>query len=316
MAVGLTLGSEHELLTLASNIGFTEGPVWTPDGRLFVTSVSRGLLYEVFLDGRSATAVAETGGGPNGMTLAPDGTLWITQNGGGAMPTKSLRASSPSVQAWHPLHDVDPVTVLTELFSAPSDCTFDDSGCLWFTDPNGHGFGEEALPGKVFHYNIQTCETTTVLDDVYFPNGIAFGADPGYLHIAETARDRVARYRLADGHLTLDTPDRGFEVQTPDGIAVDVEGGLWVAGSKSGKVSYFDKNGQLAKEIVVGDGTMPTSVCFAGRDLELLVITVAKGGRVLATEVAIAGLPTPRPIAPNLTRTRENTVDFNGDERR
>ena len=35
--------------TLASGLGFTEGPVWTRDHRLLVTSVSRGVVHEIDL---------------------------------------------------------------------------------------------------------------------------------------------------------------------------------------------------------------------------------------------------------------------------
>ncbi len=96
-APSITTRTVDNGLTLAENIGFTEGPVWTTDGRLFVTSVSRGALYEGFLDGRPAVAAAETGGGPNGMTLGYDGQLWITQNGGDVMlPDHSCRSLRPS----------------------------------------------------------------------------------------------------------------------------------------------------------------------------------------------------------------------------
>lgn len=315
MSAGLAY-TTSDLHTVASNIGFTEGPVWTDDGRLFVTSVSRGLLYEVFLDGRPAEPAVETGGGPNGMTLAPDGTLWITQNGGEVMPTRSELPAAPSLQAWHPGADRKPrmVSTTTDLTS-PSDCTF-DSNCLWFTDPNGHGFGDDALPGRVFRYDTTTHQLDVMLDDVYFPNGIAFGADPSHLYVAETARNRVSRFRFGDGHLINDTPADGFAVETPDGLAVDEAGGLWVAGSKSGLLTHFDVDGRVTDELDVGKGTMPTSVCFAGPTLDTLVVTAAKGGRVLALSIDTAGLSTPRSARAALLSPEAETTDSNGGDQR
>lgn len=49
----------------------------------------------------------------------------------------------------------------------------------------------------------------------------------------------------------------------------------------------------MREQLAIGEGTMPTSVCFAGDALDRLIVTVAKGGRVLAFPVEIPGLPTP-----------------------
>ena len=55
-------------VTLAAGIGFTEGPLWTSDGRLLVTSMSRGLIYQfdwadLGLAPWEPSAAYETGGG-------------------------------------------------------------------------------------------------------------------------------------------------------------------------------------------------------------------------------------------------------------
>jgi gluconolactonase len=292
-APSITTRTVDNGLTLAENIGFTEGPVWTTDGRLFVTSVSRGALYEGFLDGRPAVAAAETGGGPNGMTLGYDGQLWITQNGGDVMPTRSQLPVSPSIQVWDYRASTTPSTLFSGKVDAPSDCTFGPDGALWFTDPNGHGFGDAALPGRVWRYDPAADHATVVLDDVFFPNGIAFGPYPEHLYVAETARNRVRRYLVTASTATVDHDFPEITVPTPDGITVDAQGGLWVAGSKSGTVTYFDPAGQMREQLAIGEGTMPTSVCFAGDALDRLIVTVAKGGRVLAFPVEIPGLPTP-----------------------
>ncbi|QSE85724.1 SMP-30/gluconolactonase/LRE family protein [Rhodococcus koreensis] len=297
-APSITTRTVEDGLTLAENIGFTEGPVWTTDGRLFVTSVSRGALYEVFLDGQPAVAVAETGGGPNGMTLGCDGRLWITQNGGEAMPTRSQLHTTPSIQVWDHHAPAAPRTILSENVHAPSDCAFGPDGALWFTDPNGHGFGDAALPGRVWRYDPAADHATVILDDVFFPNGIAFGTSPEHLYVAETARDRVRRYVVTASTATVDHDFPEITVPTPDGITVDARGGLWVAGSKSGTVTYFDPAGQLREQLAIGKGTMPTSVCFAGAALDRLIVTVAKGGRVLAFAVDTPGLPTPPAAVP------------------
>lgn len=283
--------------TLATGIGFTEGPVWTPDCRLFVTSLSRGAVFEVFLDGRPPAAVADPGSGPNGMTVDDDGRLWITQNGGTAVPSRSRRRVPPSIQVWDPSGHEAPRVMLSAEVRAPSDCAVGPDGALWFTDPTGHEFGRDAAAGRVWRFEPTTGTAAIMLDDVYFPNGIAFGADATDVYISETARDRVRRYTITPHGVTRDPDAPELAVSTPDGLAVDAAGGIWVAGSRSGSVSYFDASGRLAQRLDIGEQTMPTSVCFAGADLSILVVTVAKGGRVLAFDVDIPGLPVPR-VAP------------------
>lgn len=285
--------------TLAHTLGFTEGPVWTPSGRLFVTSVNRGIVYEVFLDGRTSVAIAETGGGPNGMTLGSDGALWVTQNGGHAMPSRSLLPTKPGLQRVRiDTATVSPIPAIVGLTS-PSDSVADDRGRIWFTDPDGHSFGADARPGRVLCHEITTGKTEIVAEDVYFPNGIAIDPDGRALYVAETARDRVTRFMLTQHGIRRDDTFN-LRVGTPDGLAVDARGGIWVAGSRSGQVSYFDADGKKVTALDVGAGTMPTSVCFAGPGLGTLVITVAKGGRVLGIDVDTPGLPVPTRVSSTL----------------
>ena len=64
--------AEFELV--ADGLRFPEGPVWMPDGSIILTEIEAGRISRVFPDG-SRTTVAETGGGPNGLALGPDGKL-------------------------------------------------------------------------------------------------------------------------------------------------------------------------------------------------------------------------------------------------
>ena len=84
--------------TIAEGIGFTEGPLLLPSGDVLVTSMSRGLLYRCPLDGGPPQVAAETGGGPNGLALGPDGAVYVAQNGNATMQSRSQRPVSPGIQ--------------------------------------------------------------------------------------------------------------------------------------------------------------------------------------------------------------------------
>ena len=73
------------------------------------------------------------GGGPNGATLAADGSLYVTQNGGMGHGPRT----TPGIQRVTP--DGAVTEVVTEVagmrLEGPNDLAFGDDGRLWFTDP-------------------------------------------------------------------------------------------------------------------------------------------------------------------------------------
>src|SRR5712691_6837072 len=64
---------------LASDLGFPEGPVVLPDGRLVFCDGNIGEL-SVYADGAVRT-FAVTGGSPWGAVLGSDGAIYVTQGG-------------------------------------------------------------------------------------------------------------------------------------------------------------------------------------------------------------------------------------------
>ena len=54
--------------TVATGLRFPEGPVALPDGSVVLVEIERGTVTRVAPDG-TTSVVAETGGGPNGITF-------------------------------------------------------------------------------------------------------------------------------------------------------------------------------------------------------------------------------------------------------
>jgi gluconolactonase len=261
---------------LAADIGFTEGPLWTADGRLLVTSLSRGLIYEISLDG-GAREWAEPGGGPNGLALDAEGTVWVAQNGGATRPSKSARPVRPGLQT---VRDGVVDDVLTAGCDAPNDLALGPDGRIWFTDPHGP-FDER--PGTVRAYDPRTGALETLLEGLEYPNGLAFAGDE--LLVAETRTGRVLRFALDGAPLgELATLREG----RPDGMALDAAGNLYVAATSADAVLVYDGEGREREPIRFDGPTMPTNVAFAG---DVLVVTAGKGGRVFAVEGVAAGAP-------------------------
>ncbi|HET6299978.1 SMP-30/gluconolactonase/LRE family protein [Microbacterium sp.] len=272
---------------IARGIGFTEGPVWLGEGRLAVTSMSRGQIVTLALDGTPDTSVeriVETGGGPNGLALGRDGRLAVLQNA--KFRTRSLRPVSAGIQ----VVDGDVVTdLVTPASVAPNDGTYGPDGALWYTDP---GTDEErGLAPRVRRWDPATDDVTTVAEGIAFPNGLAFDADASALFVADSHGDRIVRLpregaTLGDAETFAEIP--GTE---PDGIAFDAGGNLYVAAFASDEVVVIDPTGSVTDRLPTGEGSRPTNLCFAGDDLRTLVVTLASGGRVVAVDDLADGLP-------------------------
>jgi gluconolactonase len=273
----------HELREVAVRLGALEGPVWTNGGSLVVTSLSRGLLYQIDdqMDEAGPQVLAETGGGPNGLAEGSDGSIWVAQNGGAPMASRSLRKVTPSIQR---VRDGQVEDLVTSGLDAPNDCVFAPDGRLWFTDPRGGLAGADPTPGRVCALDPTTLRLEVLTDGPLYPNGLAFGLDPEDFYLAESSTGRVLHARRrSDGigelEVFAELPDGA-----PDGMAVDRQGNLLVAGGGANAVYVFDPAGALIDTIEVGgtERVMVTNLCFGGDDGDTLFITVFKGGRVFA----------------------------------
>lgn len=260
--------------TLAEGIGFTEGPLWTSDGRLLVTSMSRGLLYRVPLDGGPPEVAAETGGGPNGLAEGADGVVYVVQNGNATIQSRSPRPAEPGVQALVGAEVRD----LAGGCLAPNDCAMGPRGRLWFTDPPGPAGGD----GRVCAYDPSSGAIAVLAEDGGFPNGLAF-ADEETLLVVDSHRHALLRYRTDGDRLVGDgvfaeTPEAG-----PDGIAFDADGRLFVAAFDANAVLVLGPDGAVDERVEL-PGLRPTNLCFAGPELATLAVTCASGGRVVALD--------------------------------
>ena len=66
---------------VCEGLEFPEGPIAMADGSVILTEIKAQRLTRVKPDGSKET-VCDTGGGPNGAAIGPDGAIWITNNGG------------------------------------------------------------------------------------------------------------------------------------------------------------------------------------------------------------------------------------------
>jgi gluconolactonase len=267
---------------VGEGLGITEGPIVTADGRLFVTSVTRGLIYEVFDNGRDAIVAVETGGGPNGMTIGSDGLVYITQNGG--VKTKpDAPQTTPGIQRWD-TSSGRVEFVLDEGCDAPNDLVFGPDGRLWFTDPPGSPFDDPPPLGTVKALDLVSGAVEVMLSDLVYPNGLAFATDHA-LVVAETSAGRLTRFpNIVDGsnesEVFAELGDRH-----PDGMAFDPDGILYVATTHANAVVAIDAKGIECGRVTADGLAFVTNVAFIDDVGTRLIVTGGKKGRVFVIDL-------------------------------
>lgn len=144
---------------------------------------------------------------------------------------------------------------------------------------------------------------TRVLTDVTISNGLAWSLDDATMYYIDTPTGGVDAFdydpltgELENRRRVIDVP---AEAGTPDGMALDEEGFLWVALFGGGAVRRYSPEGALDRMVEV-PATNTTSCAFAGPELDELYITSAQEG-LSAGELAA------QPLAGALFRHRPGT---------
>lgn len=176
-------------------------------------------------------------------------------------------------------------------------------------DPRGRFFvstmGYHREPGMgVLHRLERDGRLTEVMAGLTVPNGMGWSPDGTVLYHVDSAAQSIAVLPYDVDVGTIGTARSRIDVSGlagwPDGMAVDVEGNLWVAFWGGAAVHCFDPAGTHLHEVTV-PVPAPTSCVFAGPGLATLVITTAEdpsgvhpdAGGLFAADVGVCGAPRP-----------------------
>ncbi|MGH6987426.1 MAG: SMP-30/gluconolactonase/LRE family protein, partial [Caulobacteraceae bacterium] len=248
-----------ELQLLAEGLEFPEGPIAMADGSVILTEIKAGRLTRVARDG-TKSVVAETGGGPNGAGIGPDGAIWVANNGGSfrwiEQQGLTIPGPTPPEHRGGSIQRVEIASGKVEMIYdacdgrpllGPNDLVFDSEGGFWFTD---HGLGDE--DGRRFGALLYaTADGKTIRrarDHLISPNGVGLSPDEKTVYVADTYLARLWAFDVArPGELE---PPPGFApgrsvcnlqgVQYLDSLAVEAGGKVCVATILNGGITAFD----------------------------------------------------------------------------
>ena len=298
-----------ETRVVATGLRFPEGPVAMKDGSVILVEIERQTVSRVTPDG-TVSVVAETGGGPNGAAIGPDGALYVCNNGGFQWRTEQgfLRPVLPALDyKGGRIERVDLATgdvrVLYDRcgefrLNGPNDIVFDTAGGFYFTDL-GKSRARDRDNGAVYYATADGRRIVQVTYPVFTPNGIGLSPDGKTLYVAETETARLWAYDIATPGVIrkqgFPSPHGGRLVHGIgglvrfDSLAVDAEGNICVATLLTGCVTVFSPDGAIKRQVPTED-MFTTNICFGGPDLRTAYITLSGRGQLIAVPWQEAGL--------------------------
>jgi sugar lactone lactonase YvrE len=194
-----------------------DGALWTGlvDGRI------------VRIDPNGATrVVGQTAGRPLGMTVARDGRLLICTSPGGLL---AMDRSTGATEVLVDAVDFRPLNFCSNVVELPDGTIYFTESTAKFTYANFKGAIIEARGDGGLFRRDPDGTVSTVLDHLYFANGLTATLDGTALVFAETQARRLSKYWLTGPRAGTVTPLAEHLSAMPDNISTGSMGWIWVA---------------------------------------------------------------------------------------
>lgn len=285
-----------EFEIIAEGLAFPEGPVWMEDGSIILVEIAKGRITRIWGEGRTET-VAETGGGPNGAAIGPDGALWICNNGGFKYHQRNgllIPGHCPDDYSGGRIERIDLNTGKVERvvdsvnghpLKGPNDLVFDRAGNLYFTD-HGKSYPRHRDYGGLY-FLANGASDAVELDYTHTsPNGVGLSPDETVVYMADTMTARLWAFDLsAPGEIDRASPfSKGRVVaampslQYFDSLAVAASGNICVATILNGGITTITPAGEYSH--IAFPDPFVTNICFGEDGLNHAWVTLSGTGKL------------------------------------
>lgn len=274
-----------------------EGPIWDPrSGEVLWVDIVGKQVHHRSMAAARATVTLDSAVG----AVAPcEGGGWILALEKGVvrrLTDGTLREMATFADA-----DEEPAAVPVRA----NDAACDPHGRFWVGT-----MAWDATPhvGSLYRLDPHLGTFDAVLTGVTISNGLGWSPGNDVMYYADTATGGIDAFDFQAESGEVRARRRFVEIPgelgAPDGITVDVDGGLWVALWGGGAVHRYTPDGHLDKKISLPCSQV-TSCAFVGDSLDGLVITTARtglerpeasAGMTFLADPGVSGLPV-RPFA-------------------
>lgn len=250
-------------------LSFGEGPRWH-QGKLWYSDFYVHQVRVADESGRTETVV-EVPGRPSGLGWRPDGTMLIV-----SMTDRRLMRFADGT-----------LSVEAELESLATghcnDMIVDGKGRAYVGNFGFDRHAGETPKAAVLVRVDPDGSVHRAADDLQFPNGTVITPDGKTMIVAETLAKRLTAYDIAeDGTLS----NRRVWAETPscypDGICLDVEGGVWVTGAFTSHMVRVLEGGRITHDFDLGERSAYACMLGAADRRTLYVVTNTGSGPAMA----------------------------------
>ena len=205
--------------------GEPEDVVADADGNLW-TGAQDGSIVRLRPDGSAPEVIANTGGRPLGLAFARDGRLLVCDSPRGLL---AVDTSTGAVQTL--VHSIGgrPLVFCSNVTETADGTVYFTESTTAFTVGNYLGAILEARGRGALHRLEPDGRLTTVVDGLYFANGVTPTADGSALVFAETQGRRLSKYWLTGPDAGNVTPLAVNLPAMPDNLSTGADGRIWCA---------------------------------------------------------------------------------------
>lgn len=257
------------LRSLGETLDHPEGICWCPRAGALYAGGEHGQIYRLALQGGRVELVTQI---PDafilGLAVDADGLIYACDIG------------NHRVQRIHPDGKVEPYG---GEIGYPNYPVFAADGTLHVSDSGAW----EAHTGAIMRIEPDGRTSHLPSPPLSFPNGLALHGD--WLYVVESTRPGVVRMNRHGGEVELVVE---LDQVIPDGIAFDIEDGLWISCWQPNRIMRLARDGAL--DIIADDWSgihvlTPNNLAFAGHDLRELAFPALGGNFVRAFAPGVAG---------------------------
>jgi gluconolactonase len=180
----------------------------------------------------------------------------------------------------------------------PNYPVFDDAGNLYVSDSGGFGARDGCI------WRIAPDRSIVAWDETAagFPNGMCLSEDGRWLFVAESAPPCISRVEIRpDGGAGRREVLVELPRTVPDGVALDVEGNLYISHYNPNMIQRLSPGGDLVTLIDDWEQlhlVAPTNIAFGGADMRTLVIASLCGWAIHTAAMPVPGLSMRYPRLP------------------